>query len=67
MLEAKRIFKTWLSRNWFIFFGLTFVDICCKIVYIIRVYNLKKPMIPEQYINMIPSFDGKPLKKTIPA
>jgi hypothetical protein len=63
MLEAKRIFKTWLMPYWVMFYGRTFIDICCKIVYIIRMFNLKKPNIPEQYINKIPSFEGKPPKK----
>jgi hypothetical protein len=63
MLHAKKIFKTWLIRYWVIFYGRTFVDICCKFVYIIRMYNLKKPTVPVQYVNKIPSFEGKPMKK----
>jgi hypothetical protein len=60
--QAKRMFRTYVRRFWNMFCGKTLVEVCSKIAFAIQTYNHSRPITPQRFINLIPSFEGKQLK-----
>jgi hypothetical protein len=61
--QSKKKFKRWLKKFWHIFSANTLVEVWCKIVYFMRLYNSSKQVEPQNYINQLPGFAGKKHRK----
>jgi hypothetical protein len=57
--KSKRMLKSWLQKYWYYFKGNPLVEVWCKIVRFILLYNHSKHAEPQHYINQLPGLGNK--------
>jgi hypothetical protein len=63
LTQSKKKFQTSLKKYWYIFCENNLIEVWCKIVSFIRQNNRSKEVVHQHYINLVPGFEGKHVRK----